>query len=471
MNKGNMGTRISLLILLLAVGFPIASSQADTNSWYYGGNDLWDTGVRWSLNHYPTITNESVLITNTASKTVTIDSFIPLFEQDALTISNLTVGGTGGASNTLSLNDMNSGGPVPLHVLNGFAITNSGVLLVTNSMLRVDGILGGNFNVDGTVQMLQQADVQVNEAVFSSNAVVQFALGTTSSVIVVSNNLTIAGSINVVDGGGLTTTNYTLFTYGGTLIDNGLVVGTIPTNFVGEIDTTTAGQVNLVVSLAPPPPSSTFRITSIVQQGNDIVIAWLTTGTGTSNIVQVSTGDANGSYTTNFVDLSPPMFITGSTTNYTDSNGATNSPSRFYRIRSTGTQTIGGDSDHDGLPDSWEIQYFGNLDQTGIGDFDGDGFNNLQEYLAGTDPTNPASFIHITAIARENTNDVRVTWMMGAGRTNALQRTSGDAGSYSTNNFIDIFTVTNTVGSVTNYLDVGGATNIPSQFYRVRVVP
>jgi len=45
------------------------------------------------------------------------------------------------------------------------------------------------------------------------------------------------------------------------------------------------------------------------------------------------------------------------------------------------------DSDGDGLPDAWELQYFGNLNQTAAGDFDGDGLTNLQEYQLGTDPT------------------------------------------------------------------------------------
>jgi len=44
-------------------------------------------------------------------------------------------------------------------------------------------------------------------------------------------------------------------------------------------------------------------------------------------------------------------------------------------------------------------------------------------------------------------------------------------GSYSTNNFADIFLVTNTTGSVTNFLDAGAATNNPARFYRVRLVP
>ena len=94
---------------------------------------------------------------------------------------------------------------------------------------------------------------------------------------------------------------------------------------------------------------------------------------------------------------------------------------------------------------------------------------HLQEYLAGTDPTNSASVFRITAVAREGI-DVRVTWATGTGKTNALERTSGSGGSFS-NNFTDIFTVTNTVGSVTNYLDPGAATNFPSRFYRVRLVP
>ena len=45
------------------------------------------------------------------------------------------------------------------------------------------------------------------------------------------------------------------------------------------------------------------------------------------------------------------------------------------------------DTDSDGLPDSWELPYFGNLDQNPQGDYDNDGFDNLEEYENGTDPT------------------------------------------------------------------------------------
>ena len=48
------------------------------------------------------------------------------------------------------------------------------------------------------------------------------------------------------------------------------------------------------------------------------------------------------------------------------------------------------DVDGDGLADWWEIQYFGNLNQTASGDPDGDGLTNLQEYQQGRNPTKSA---------------------------------------------------------------------------------
>jgi len=53
---------------------------------------------------------------------------------------------------------------------------------------------------------------------------------------------------------------------------------------------------------------------------------------------------------------------------------------------------IWADSNGNGIPDWWELQYFKNLNQTATGDYDGDGVDNLDEYLQGTNPTNAASF-------------------------------------------------------------------------------
>jgi hypothetical protein len=44
------------------------------------------------------------------------------------------------------------------------------------------------------------------------------------------------------------------------------------------------------------------------------------------------------------------------------------------------------DSDSDSLPDWWEVKYFTDLSQTASDDYDGDKYDNLEEYAKGTDP-------------------------------------------------------------------------------------
>jgi hypothetical protein len=79
--------------------------------------------------------------------------------------------------------------------------------------------------------------------------------------------------------------------------------------------------------------------------------------------------------------------------------------------------------------------------------------------------------MRITSITTQGAN-VTVNWMSGVGKTNALQAASGDPnGGYGTNGFADIVIITNTLGTVTNGVDMGGATNVPSRYYRVRLVP
>ncbi len=68
----------------------------------------------------------------------------------------------------------------------------------------------------------------------------------------------------------------------------------------------------------------------------------------------------------------------------TPADGAPYYPYSFSGLFSDGCY---GDTDSDGLPDSWEMQYFGTLAYNGADDPDGDGINNTQEYQSGTNPT------------------------------------------------------------------------------------
>ncbi len=59
------------------------------------------------------------------------------------------------------------------------------------------------------------------------------------------------------------------------------------------------------------------------------------------------------------------------------------------------------DVNSDGLPDAWQMQNFGSITDpqaAPTADPDGDGFNNLQEYLAGTNPQNAADFLRLNSV-------------------------------------------------------------------------
>jgi polygalacturonase len=262
------------------------------------------------------------------------------------------------------------------------------VSVVSGGTLGGTGVVAGPVTVNGTLSPGNSPGTLTvsNNLVVGSGAVLQYQLGTNSDLTVVSGNLILDGALNITNAGGFTNATYILFTYGGTLTTNGsptiLAIGSTPDmNKTYTIDISTAGLVNLIVSnsVAPPldpfvawqlqyfgctncaqaaagadpfgkgmsntnqflaglnptNPASALQIISAAQQGSDVLITWTTAGAHT-NAVQATAGDGNGGYATNFTDISSPIIITGSgdaTTNYTDAGGATNSPSRYYRVR------------------------------------------------------------------------------------------------------------------------------------------
>jgi subtilisin family serine protease len=125
------------------------------------------------------------------------------------------------------------------------------------------------------------------------------------------------------------------------------------------------------------------------------------------------------------------------------------------------------DSDNNGLPDWWELQYFGHLTGTDPnGDPDGDGASNLAEFLAGTNPTDFNSALRLTARRGPGANVVTLQWPSAAGRYYNLLRSTNLLTGFST------IVQTNLVATPPlNTATDAAPTNAASTFYRVQLAP
>lgn len=85
------------------------------------------------------------------------------------------------------------------------------------------------------------------------------------------------------------------------------------------------------------------------------------------------------------------------------------------------------DTNGNGIPDAWELVYFNNLTNvTATSDWDEDGFLDVDEYFAGTDPKDPASLLKATATAQATSGagGFVVTWLSASNKNYLLARST-----------------------------------------------
>jgi uncharacterized repeat protein (TIGR02543 family) len=126
------------------------------------------------------------------------------------------------------------------------------------------------------------------------------------------------------------------------------------------------------------------------------------------------------------------------------------------------------DADADGLPDWWELEKFGTITNTPSSDSDEDGTLNGDEYVADTEPLNPASYFKIGGV------------LGGAGWTNVHVQTDGRSNRYyhlwrTTNGFVsvsqwDLITSSPLLASHTNVVLVDSNQNhLGAAWYKLQV--
>lgn len=126
------------------------------------------------------------------------------------------------------------------------------------------------------------------------------------------------------------------------------------------------------------------------------------------------------------------------------------------------------DTDGDGLPDEWELRYFGSLHAPNGGpdaDPDGDGRTNIEEYLSGTDPLDAGNVLRITSVELRG-GAIRIRFSTVLGKQYRVEKADDPA-----ENVWTILTdqVSGT-GGVVEAKDAS-ADRLGARFYRVKLLP
>ena len=159
---------------------------------------------------------------------------------------------------------------------------------------------------------------------------------------------------------------------------------------------------------------------------------------------------------------------------------------RFYQAASiavdaTGTLFVADTSNNrisKGTPvtpfGAWQLEYFGcTTCANAAPDADplGKGMSNWNQFLAGLNPTNPASVFRVTQVSHTGSNCL-ITWKTAGRSTNVVQ--AANVLSSNGSGFYDIsgpIVITVNGDTTTNYTDLSGGTNDPARLYRVRLAP
>ncbi|QCB56106.1 autotransporter outer membrane beta-barrel domain-containing protein [Sphingopyxis sp. PAMC25046] len=162
--------------------------------------------------------------------------------------NNNYAGATNVSAGTLRINGDQSAATGLVTVASGATLGGSGTIggsvNVLNGGILAPGNSPGTLNIDGDLSL---AGGSVLNFEFGEAGVVGGAL---NDLVNVGGDLTLDGTINVTSssggyfGGGI----YRVFNYAGTLIDNGLALGSMPAGSDVTVQTSVAGQVNLINS-------------------------------------------------------------------------------------------------------------------------------------------------------------------------------------------------------------------------------
>lgn len=228
-----------------------------------------------------------------------------------------------------------------------------------------------------------------------------------------------------------------------------------------------------VQSLAPALNSSTIaNLVTVTSNNSAVPIDILVKQYGGATYVfaaAMRNGSATGTFTLPF---GTSATVLGESRQVSISNGIfsdsfVSNDVHLYKIDSIG------DLDADGMPDWWETKYFGGTNTVKGGaqeDWDQDGMSNLDEYLAGTSPTNAASVLRISTLAKvAGTGLSTISWSAVPGKTYQVLYSDSPGGSWSDTLPGSLMTAQTGQTSL-SYTDTTHSSELMG-FYKIKLVP
>ena len=426
---------------------------------------------------------------NTAATTVDLSSLMSaggtVSVSSNTTATTVALGSLQSAGGTVDVSQNTAATTVDLSSLMsaGGAVNVSSNSTATTVALGSLQSAGGTVDVSqntaaGTIDLRSLTNINGNLTITSNAPNATIFLNGSTSVGGGTNDATITVAGNVVVTNGLTIgTNATLAgtaTVDGSVTNNGTIS---PGNSPGRFDINgrlvLANTSKLRLELGGYTPGSQFDFVNVT---GSVTLSGTLSVSLVNHFPGVMTNGAS------FTVLTAGSPLTGAFANVA-SGGTLTTTDDYARftVRYAGetalrlTDLVIVDTDHDGLPDWWEDQFGLNKNDSADAalDSDGDGASNLNEFLAGTDPNDPASVFRIVTVQPE-AGALRITWSTVGGKSYVVQTNAPPANGNFTNNFADfspLITMPGTGEATTNFVHAGVITNAPARYYRVRLGP
>lgn len=366
------------------------------------------TNLYWTYNPSPSFYGENISGTQRLPNSNTLICIGPsgiFFEVD-----------TNGSTVWKYVNPVGSSGPVAQG-----SVPDSTVFKIRRYATNYSGLSGRDLTPQGTIELVPVVDAT------NANATVAYTV--TNYTIKGTNNSYVVGTMTWTNA--LTGSNGTLAAASSWQITNlWLNVGTNVITVSGTNSSSFAVSDSVTIIRQTAAPVASFTAAS-TNGGAPLVVTFTDNSTGTITNRYWSFGDGATTSVT-ITSLTHTYSFPGTNTVSLIVSGSSGSSTNIQTnlVMATSVDTVG-----DGIPNWWRAQYFGdtgaatNSQSCAACDPDGDGMNNLQEYIADTNPTNALSRFYILSVS--NSTGLAVSYPSSANRKYTLYyRTDLTAGGW-----------------------------------------